>query len=154
MKKKIIFFLFFINIVCVLFSESYWISVEKTNVKENTGWFSKVTDMLVYGDEVVVLAEKGKWSQVSAVIDESVSGWVASSSLTTKKITTTNSTRVSADAHELSLAGKGFTEEIENEYGKENQVDFSKVDEIEQLSVADTDLYTFIINGKLKGIDE
>ncbi|OJF77278.1 MAG: hypothetical protein BKP49_02075 [Treponema sp. CETP13] len=157
MKKKIILFIFFLNTLNVLLAASpdkRWVSVEKTKVKENTGWFSKVTDTLFYGDEVLVLSEKGKWNKVSLVVDDSVSGWIPSASLTTKKITTTNSTRVSADAQELSLAGKGFTEEIENAYGEQNSVDYNKVDEIEQISVDDTDLYTFLINGNLKGIDE
>jgi hypothetical protein len=61
---------------------------------------------------------------------------------------------VSADTHELSLAGKGFSAEIEDEYKKNTDIDYTVVDAVEKITVDDTSEYNFIRDGGLKGADK
>ena len=73
----------------------------------------------------------GKWTQVKS---GSSTGWIASSSLTKKKITASSS-KANASAKEISLAGKGFTQEIENSYKNSSGTDYASVDKIETITV-------------------
>ncbi|HZK19475.1 MAG TPA: hypothetical protein VFC68_01980 [Treponemataceae bacterium] len=157
MKKKIAICFLLTGFVCVLFASSTntrWVSVQKTHLKSRTGWFASKTSAVFYGDEVRILNEKGSWAHIALSIDPRVTGWISSSSLTKKKIALWKSDRVSADAHELSLAGKGFTQEIEDEYKKTNLAGFAAVDAVENIEVDQNELYDFLVAGQLKGCEK
>ena len=81
------------------------------------------------------------------------SGWISSNSVTKKKIVkTSGGGKVSASSSELALAGKGFTEESEKVVeSADGEMDYSKVDAIERVTVPDTELESFIIDGHLQG---
>ena len=128
-----------------------WVSVKSAVLKSGTGWVSAKTAVLSYGDKLQVLAEKGKWLQVCLSADTSKKGWVTKSSVTTKKVVASGSAAVNADAKEISLAGKGFTAEIENEYKKNASIDYNAVDAVETLAVADDAEQQFIKDGGLQG---
>lgn len=154
MKKT----LFTIGLLCCLFclwakaGDTKYVYVEQTTLKSTASTWGKAVGVVAYGDKVTVLSEKGKWVEIKLSVNPSVKGWVPASSLTSKKILST-ANRASASAEELSLAGKGFTAEIENEYKKNAEANFDAVDIIETKGVSSQMLLTFIISGKLEGAE-
>ncbi len=152
--KKIILFCILSCITISIFAkvgDIKYIAVETIEIKSSTGFFSKEVGTATYGDEVIVLSEKGKWTEVQLKANPSIKGWVSQTSLTSKRIVKRNDKTVTTSADELALAGKGFSQEVEDFYKEQNSIDFSLVDDIENVSVSDTDLLNFITNGKLNG---
>ncbi|QTQ15591.1 hypothetical protein [Treponema parvum] len=153
-KSAVLVFLFLCG---CLSAETMYICAQKAQLKESTFFFSKTVATLLYGDRVDVLSSDGKWIKVSApdkgASAKEVSGWLQSSALTKKKIVSRGN-RVSADAKELALAGKGFSEEVENEYKKSGKADYAAVDKMEDAELSSSDLFQFILEGKLNGAEE
>jgi len=125
--------------------QSAWVTVD-TDLKQSAGAFAAKAGAAAYGDEVLVKDLNGKWAQVQT--QAGASGWMAAANLSTKRIVARGNNR-SASADELSLAGKGFTEEVEKEYQTENNLDFAEVDAMEAQKTADSELLSFIDKGKL-----
>jgi hypothetical protein len=78
----------------------------------------------------------------------SLTGWVSTSNLTGKRINPSG-TGTSASAKEVALAGKGFSEEVENAYKAETQLNYTGVNAVEAITVAERDLYNFLVEGHL-----
>jgi hypothetical protein len=100
---------------------------------------------LAYGAQVTVLEVNGKWAQVRS---GSLTGWTASSNLSTKRVVAQGDNR-SASASEMAMAGKGFSEEVEKEYKTGKDLNYSAVDNLEKITVADEELLGFIDEGHL-----
>jgi hypothetical protein len=124
-----------------------YVAVKNVAVKASTEFFAAEQGTLVYGNQVTVLQEKGKWVEVHAV-QSSLQGWVAWSSLTSKRIIASG-TRTSASVQELALAGKGFSREVEIVYRQDHGFDYDPIDAMETLQVSKTSLYTFLTDGHL-----
>ena len=120
-----------------------YVAVQNTPLKSSTGFFSSNLGNLVFGDAVTLISDNGKWSKVQS---GNLTGWVASSNLSARRIIQSNSSVVSAN--EIALAGKGFSPDTELEY-KKNGLDFSMVDNMEQITVPARDLLRFITEGRL-----
>jgi uncharacterized protein YgiM (DUF1202 family) len=128
---------------------SAWVSSKTLDIKDSAKNFAADTGTLNYGQEISVLQVSGKWVQVRS--KSGLSGWVASSGLTSKRITGTSG---SATASEIALAGKGFSEEIEDAYKAEaTDLDYLDVDNIEGLRVDEDALYDFLVQGSLRGAE-
>lgn len=153
MKMKRFLVAFLVLLVALLpalaASSIQYVSVQKLTVKKSPSFFSSSVTTLAYGSQVTVVASKGKWSQVKS---GNTTGWVNSASLTKKKIASSGS--ANASAKEISLAGKGFSQEIENEYKKSSGTDYASVDKMEKLSVSDSAEKSFLSEGSLKMGDE
>ncbi|MDR1029473.1 MAG: hypothetical protein LBL76_01215 [Treponema sp.] len=124
-----------------------YVAVKNVVVKASTEFFAVEQGTLVYGNQVTVLQEKGKWLEVQAV-QSSLQGWVVGSSLTSKRIISSG-TRTSASVQELALAGKGFSQELEILYRQDHGFDYDRIDAMETLQVSKTSLYTFLTDGHL-----
>jgi hypothetical protein len=156
MKKTII------KLICafgILLSSSFgfakdgkkmYVSTDSVVLKQKPNAFSQDVSVLNYGDEVFVTEENKKWSLIYSAKDEKLQGWVPLSSLTKKRIAI-GATRVSADADEIALAGKGFNSTIEAVYAEEFSIDYSPVDFIESNEAKTRELEKFIKDGQLKG---
>lgn len=131
--------------------DTMYVNVEEAELKSGTGFFSSRVGFLPYGARVKVLEEKGKWTQVESVDNSLISGWLSASSLTRKKILTSDGVNtVSASADELALAGKGFSAEVEAQYTTEaNAAAYALVDEIESTPMDKDGLFDFIVQGEL-----
>ncbi len=152
MKKNIfcILLLFISASLMAKIGDIKFVAVETLELKSSTGFFSRKVGVIEYGDEVLVLGEKGNWSEIQLKNEPSLQGWVAKSSLTSKKIINRpNRTTTSAD--ELALAGKGFSQEVEDYLISEGSQNFNLVDNVESVSVSNKDLQAFIIDGDLNG---
>jgi len=151
--KKIIFYLVFIVCGTLAFAaatKKMYVAVKTTALKTGTTLFAKKTATVSYGDEVTVLETKGKWSLVSVNSNSSKKGWISTSALSKRKIIASGS-KVSTNADELALAGKGFNSGIEAEYKKDGKVNYDAVDDMEAQIVTDDDIIPFINEGELTG---
>jgi Zn-dependent protease with chaperone function len=150
MKTKILFILM-IFVCTFAFSQTdrstRYISVQSAPLKDSAGHFAKDLRTLSLGDAVNLVSENGKWSQVRA---GNTTGWVASSSLSTRRVVASSSNNASAS--EIALAGKGFNAASENEF-RRSGLDFSTVDAMERITVPSNDLQRFVNDGRLNAGD-
>ena len=119
-----------------------YVAVQTVAVKDSTGFFAKNLGSLSLGDAVRLISDNGKWSQIQA---GSLTGWVASSSLSARRVVASNAP---VTASEIAMAGKGFSPDMEMEYRKSG-LDYSMVDSMERITVTADDLLRFIIEGRL-----
>lgn len=155
--KKIVCILGILLCVAALFAvqngETVYVAVKKADIKSGTGNFDKVVAQASYGDELVVDKASNKFHRVHKASDPSVAGWIPATSVTTKKIVT-SSKKVTASADEIALAGKGFSEQVEDGYKTANKkLDYSNVDRLESFRITDSSLKTFIEDGELNGAE-
>jgi uncharacterized protein YgiM (DUF1202 family) len=133
--------------------QTVYVTARSLALKSGTGFFARSVGTLNYGDEVTVLQISGKWAEVRYSGSRTMSGWVAHTNLTTKRIVATGGTG-SASSREVAMAGKGFTEEVEDVYRETSSADFSAVDAVEAIRISDDDLLIFVTEGRLSMGDE
>jgi len=124
-----------------------YVVVQTAVVKDSAGFFAKDLGTLSLGDAVRLVKDDGKWSQVQA---GGLTGWVASSSLSARRVVAAND---AVTASEVAMAGKGFSPDMELEYRK-NGLDYSMVDSMEKIDVPANDLLRFIAEGRLSQGDK
>jgi uncharacterized protein YgiM (DUF1202 family) len=133
--------------------QTVYVTAKSLPLKSGTGFFARTVGTLAYGDSVTVLQVNGRWAQVEYRGRATISGWTAQTNLTTKRIVATGGTG-SASSREVAMAGKGFTEEVENVYRETSNADFDAVDLVEAIRVSDEDMLGFISEGRLSMGDE
>ena len=111
---------------------------------------AKFLGKVPYGTVLTILESKTGWARVSAE-SSGLTGWVRSQAFTTKDLNLKAGAAASgASSTEVSLAGRGFTEEIEQGYKKKNPtLDFADIDKMEALVFSDQDLDSFLTDGGL-----
>jgi SH3-like domain-containing protein len=119
-----------------------YVAVQTVAVKDAVGFFAKDLGNLSLGDAVRLISDNGKWSNVQA---GNVTGWVASSSLSARRVVASSA---AVTANEVAMAGKGFSPDMEVEY-KKNGLDYSLVDSMERITVPANDLLRFVTEGRL-----
>jgi uncharacterized protein YraI len=148
MRRLFLLSIFLMLFYSMAFAQSQgrtmFVAVNSAEVRSSTGFFSSTVGTLALGSTVTVIRESGRWMEVRA---ETISGWVAAASLTTRRITGQGR---SATAGEIALAGKGFSSEVETEYQRDgyNQ-NFYAVYLIEAQTVPRNELLQFIADGRL-----
>jgi uncharacterized protein YgiM (DUF1202 family) len=147
--KRILFILLLCLVSTAVFAQrsgdTMYVAVRSVPLKAGTGFFARTVGNLAYGAQVTVLAVNGKWAQVRS---GSLTGWTASSNLSAKRVVAQGDNR-SASASEMAMAGKGFSEEVEQEYKTGKDLNYSAVDDLEKVMVADEELLGFIDEGRL-----
>lgn len=125
------------------------VQVRNGQLRSGPSYLSKPSGAADYGMRVEILASQGSWRQVRT--PEGHTGWLHESAVTKKKIVMTaanGDVRTGASASEVSLASKGFTEQIEHEYKSKNpSVDFTWVDRMERLAVSPERAAEFLKDG-------
>ncbi len=119
---------------------------KKADLYSSYKWYGYSVAKIAYGTELVVLEENGSWLHVQ-MRGKDVEGWINVSKVTERKISTSSS----ADAREIALAGKGFSEEVENLYSQSGKGNFDAVDQVERSSADFGEIRSFIAEGSLKG---
>ncbi|MDR3019988.1 MAG: SH3 domain-containing protein [Treponema sp.] len=146
--RKLIIIAILLCISVAVFSQTSqntrFVAVQSAALKSSTGFFASNVATLSLGDTVTLIQESGKWSQVRA---GNHTGWIASSSLSARRVIASGNVGVSAS--EVALAGKGFSPETEMEY-KKNGLDFTLVDTMERITVPSNELLRFITDGQLQ----
>ena len=156
MKKLFVFFVFVLLVSGALFAQTItaggtaWISSKTADLKSSTGFFAGKVGTLQMGDQVTVLQISGSKVQVRSAANSSLSGWVASSSLSARRIVAAGS---GATASEVALAGKGFSQEVEDAYKTDGNLNYADVDRTEAITVSLDELERFVRDGHLNAGD-
>ena len=150
-KRFLTVLILFILTSLPIFAQQFvYVSVEKAELKEGTGFFANKVSEADYGTKLLVLENsiEDKWIKVTEEENQTVAGWILTSNVTKRKvINLLDKTKTSGK--EIALAGKGFSEGKVNS-GKTN---YQALDKIENSAKnLDTEkLKSFIQNGNLKG---
>ena len=126
------------------------VQIKEASLYAKASPVSKFLGKLPLGTVLTVLSEKDGWANVRAA---GLSGWVRTQSYTTKPLNlkASDSTGSGVSTTEVSLAGRGFTEEIESDYKKKNPgLDFSELDRMEASGIDDGRLVEFLRDGGVK----
>lgn len=113
---------------------------------------SKFLGRVPLGTLLTIVLEKDGWAQVKAE-ERGLTGWLRVQAYTTKPLNlkATADTGSGVSATEVSLAGRGFTEEVEAEYRKKNPgLDFAILDQMEARGIPDDELAEFLREGGLQ----
>ena len=128
------------------------IQVKNGDVRSSPSFLGKIVDQLKYGDQVAVQTVKGSWYFIDRP-EGSTDGWMHSSALSAKKIVLNpgaSDVEQAASSDEITLAGKGFNQQVENDFKSKNpQVDFTWVNNMEKMTVSQNQIQAFIKEGQL-----
>jgi len=123
-----------------------WVSSKTAALKSSTWFFAGTKGTLQLGDQVSVLQINGNWAEVKSAGNTSLTGWISTSNLSARRIVATN---VAVTASEVSMAGKGFSQEVENSYKTTGNFNYDDVDKTEKNAVSPDELYKFVADGRL-----
>jgi hypothetical protein len=125
------------------------VTVKSTKLRKSPKFYAPTVTTLEFGDAIQKLSEQGAWIQGQTAAG--LQGWVHSAavekpsfSLTARRTSGTGTT-----ADEVALAGKGFNEQVENEYRKTTDLDYAWVDRMSQIKIDEADMEQFMKDGKL-----
>lgn len=129
------------------------VQVKEGVLREKASFLGKPVGNVAYGERVNVLASQGDWRQVRAA--SGATGWIHGSALDSKRVTLSAASggdvRLGASSDEVALAGKGFSQEIETEYKKQNRsLDYAWVDRMLTFKVSDAEAIRFLQEGGLE----
>jgi len=128
------------------------IQVKKSAIRSSPSFLGKIVDQLKYGDRVAVRNTKGSWYFINRLSGKT-GGWMHSSALSNKKIVLnpgTSDVEQDASSDEITLAGKGFNKQVENDFKSKNpQVDFKWINRMEEMTVSQNQIQVFISKGQL-----
>ncbi len=144
-------FLLFLSVLLVGAGFSYAEQVKVLSsvnaIREECKFFSPVKAKVNYNDELSILDKKGDWNWVSFL---DVQGCIHNSAITERKVALTNLDTSSDDIvsyNEVSLAGKGFFQEL---YTFTNpNAKFGILEAIESFEVTEQQLAEFAQEGSL-----
>ncbi len=127
------------------------VQVRDGQLRNRASFLGAVVANVTYGDRVTVHAEQAGWSEVSTAAG--ARGWIHGSALTPKRVVLTagaSDAQVGASGAEVALAGKGFSQEVEAEYKKQNRnLDYTWVDWMGQQTRTAEQLVQFLKQGGL-----
>ena len=123
-----------------------WVSSKTADLKSSTGFFASKVGTLALGSEVTVLQVNGSKAEVRSATNSSLRGWTATSNLSARRIVASGT---GASASEVALAGKGFSQEVEDSYKTQGELNYEDVDKTEAITVSIDDLYNFVVDGHL-----
>ena len=128
------------------------VQVKKGTVRSTPSFLSRIIASLNYGDQVVVKAEHNSWSKID-VPGIYTEAWIHSSALSNKKIVLkpgASDVEQAASNDELTLAGRGFNQEVEKEFKSQNpRMDFTWIDRMEMMVVSQNEIQAFVKDGEL-----
>ena len=133
--------------------KSLSVQVKQGAVRTTPSFLAQIIAYLAYGDQVTVTGEQNSWSRI-ALPGAYPEGWIHSSALSAKKIVLksgASDVEQAASDDELTLAGRGFNREVEQEFRSENpDVDFTWIDRMEAMNVSQDQIQNFIKAGGLR----
>lgn len=128
------------------------VAVRDGALRETPSPFGRVLTTLSYGERVETLSRQGAWTRVRSAAGKS--GWMHGSALTERKLVLQagkGQPRAAASEQELTLAGKGFSTQVEAEYRRQNTgLNYAAVDRMEQIDVGSGEMLRFLSDGRLR----
>lgn len=126
-----------------------YVSVKSVTLKSGTGFFSSAKGNLTLGDQVTVVQVQGKNVEVRSAKNSNIAGWTSSANFSTRQIV--SGTSSTATAKEVALAGKGFSQEVEQSYkNQQKNLNYADVDRVEAINIKENELKRFLEEGSLK----
>ena len=124
------------------------VQVATGQIRANPSVAASILTSVTYRQKLFVFGTMDGWTKVR-VPGSSRYGYIFASSLTIRNIPTSvpGSTVKGVSETEISLAGKGFDQVMEEEYQQEAHVDFSWVDAMEKLAYAPETCVLFLEGG-------
>ena len=148
--------LFFFGVLIFSQTPTYMsVMVKETQARVKPSYLGKVLAVLSYGERLRVNETSNSWCKIT-LPDESGEGWVQQSALTKKTIVMNAGDKdieQYASSDDVVLAGKGFNEQVENQYKQDNNIDFSLIDEMEQNIIDVEEMEAFLMQGDLVGVE-
>jgi len=125
------------------------VQVRAGQVRATASFLGKVVAEQAYGSAVTVVSPTKPWMQVATA--DGVKGWMHESALSASRVELrggTDDVQTGASAREVSLAAKGFTQQVETEYRSRNPaVNYSWVDRMEAFRVTPAEAQAFLVAG-------
>ena len=136
------------------FAATMSVQVRNGKVRNRPSQLGRVVTSLPYGEIVDAGTLQRGWYPVT--LADGKQGWLHRSALSAKAVsmragTTDVATGVSDD--EVSLAAKGFNEQVEAELKAKTALDFTWVDRMAGFQVTEDQIRAFLVAGHLKGGD-
>lgn len=133
--------------------DTLFVQVRETELRSGPGFLSSIVARLEFGTEVIYEESRSGFARV-ALADGSLAGWVHESA-TRENRTTDLQLQGEAgprpvSSREIALAGRGFSESLENEYGEEQDLDFAAVDRLEQRVIDPVEMVGFVQDADLR----
>lgn len=126
--------------------ETLAVSVREGELRSAPGFLSTIEERVPYGESLTALGVRGDWVRVR-VESDGTEGWLHSTAvLPPGEMNLTGSTGedTGTTSREIALAGRGFNEQVEEQYQEEQELDFSGVDEMETLLLPPPELGEFL----------
>lgn len=128
------------------------VQVKTGQLRATPSFLGTILAEVAYAQQVQVLDDKNGWMRV-AVPGKNVQGWMHNSALSAKRIVLqagADDVQRAVSTGEIALAGKGFNQQVEDQYRAQNKnIDFSWVDRMQQASVPMAQLRQFAKDGQL-----
>ncbi|MFO8064913.1 MAG: SH3 domain-containing protein [Spirochaetota bacterium] len=132
------------------FAEELSVQVRETRLREQPRNLSAEIERLSYGDRVTVVERREGWVLVRHAEQE---GWLSESAVTTKEIVLEASdedVESRTTDREVALAGRGFNEDVEEQYRQDTGLSYREIDELEERNIEDEELVRFLEEGELR----
>lgn len=128
------------------------VQVREGQLRSTPSFLGKIIARVVYGDRVAVVEDQGAWKKVT-VKGGNLQGWIHESALTSKQIALRagqSNVKTSATQSEIALAGKGFNEQVETAFRKENKnLNYTWINRMETFKVSPDQMRAFLAQGHL-----
>jgi hypothetical protein len=132
--------------------ETLSVQVKEGEIRATPSFLGKIVARLAYGDRVSIAEKRGQWVKVS-VGGGKAQGWIHVTALTSKRIALRAggaNVQTGATQNELALAGKGFNEQVETQFRKENKnLNYTWVNKMETFKVSPDAMRSFLADGNI-----
>ncbi len=128
------------------------VQVRTSNLRSRPSFLGATVTEMVYGTQVRVGARQGSWVHVTG--PQGRTGWLHESALSEDELAMVSGDAIAAtgaSSEEIALAGKGFNDQVEQEYRKQNRdLDFQTVDRMEKIVITPEQAAAFLAAGQVK----
>ncbi len=127
------------------------VQVRTSNLRSRPSFLGSTISEMVYGTQVRVGSRQGPWVQVTG--PDGRTGWLHESALSEDELAMVSGdaeAATGASSEEIALAGKGFNDQVEQEYRNQNQdLDFQTVDRMEKIVITPEQAAAFLAAGQV-----
>ena len=127
------------------------VQVRTTKLRARPSFLGATISDISYGTQVNVASRQGPWVKVTG--PQGKTGWLHESALSEKELAMVSGgteAATGASGEEIALAGKGFNDQVEKEYRKQNEdLDFNRVDRMEKIVVTPEQAEAFLAAGQI-----
>jgi len=128
------------------------VQVRTTNLRSRPSFLGSTVAEVGYGAQVTIKSTRGPWVEVTA--PDGATGWLHESALSEDELAMISGTidaNTGASSEEIALAGKGFNDQVENEYQKKHsELDYTWVDLMEKMVITPEQAETFLAAGQVE----